>query len=245
MEDNTKFQSQAKKYLRSHDFDSIKLSPFPSFSWWQLLLLPVVAWILYQGMLYGLSYFLGHHENFFNFLSGLTNLLVFGAFFWFFGLRSKKLTPYEVRLTPVDFGSKRWLIGAMIISGILLVLRITLIVILLDIFPSLSPGPSSPAEPTPFLIDFIVIAILVPIGEELFFRGLLYKGLRQKTTIGWAILISSIFFGVAHFSLLQGITAFISGFVMAYFYEKSESFYIPLLMHVINNGVIVVLYHFL
>jgi CAAX protease family protein len=51
------------------------------------------------------------------------------------------------------------------------------------------------------VILFLVIG--APIVEELFFRGLLLKGLMARLPVPAAILISALLFGLAHFETVQ------------------------------------------
>ncbi|WP_371804444.1 lysostaphin resistance A-like protein [Candidatus Lokiarchaeum ossiferum] len=244
MDKTIHYNRKVEKYVNTHNFDSIDFQPFQTFKWFQLLLAPILAWLIYQGLLFGLHYFLGKNQNLFNYLAGLTNLIVFGGFFWIFGLRSRKLDLLITGIKPIEFGSKKWILLAILSATALLIVRIVLMVILIDLFPGISPPSGTSPDPSPFLLDFTVTALMVPIGEELFFRAFLFKGLCQKTHVWIAIIVSSIFFGVAHFSILQGISAFIFGIVVAYFYHRSESIYIPILMHMINNGLLTILLHF-
>lgn len=245
MEKTHKRNRQIEKYLNTHNFDSNNLTPFPSFNWVQLIILPVIAWFIYQVLLFGLDYILESYPNVFNILAGLTNLIIFGGFFWFFGLHSRKLDLFTTGIKPVQFGNKKWVFLAILTAIILLILRILLTTLLIDLLPMINPSSGASTDLSPFWIDFAVTALMVPIGEELFFRAFLFKGLCQKTKVWTAIMLSSIVFGVAHFSILQGISAFISGIVLAYFYVRSESLYIPILMHMINNGLLVIILHFL
>jgi membrane protease YdiL (CAAX protease family) len=83
---------------------------------------------------------------------------------------------------------------------------------------------------------FIVGVILAPIVEEIFFRGFLFQGFRQK--YGWvtAMLLSSAIFGVAHMDLVALIPTFILGNVLAYVYHRSNSVWPGVILHFIVNG---------
>ncbi|MCF0142966.1 MAG: CPBP family intramembrane metalloprotease [Parasporobacterium sp.] len=85
-------------------------------------------------------------------------------------------------------------------------------------------------------------AILVPIAEELTFRGLIYN--RIKSSLGFwpAALISSAVFGIAHLNLAQGVYAFFLGLVMAAVYKYADHIIAPVLVHVGANGATVLLY---
>lgn len=83
----------------------------------------------------------------------------------------------------------------------------------------------------------IGIGILAPIAEELFFRGLLYDFFRQKLGVNWAIAISSILFGFAHFDSLAVVgSAMVMGVAMAYAVERTKSLWVSIFMHIATNA---------
>jgi membrane protease YdiL (CAAX protease family) len=83
----------------------------------------------------------------------------------------------------------------------------------------------------------IGIGVLAPIAEELFFRGLLYDFFRQKLGVNWAIAISSILFGFAHFDSLAVVgSAMVMGVAMAYAVERTRSLWVSIFMHIATNA---------
>jgi len=87
------------------------------------------------------------------------------------------------------------------------------------------------------LLMLIGVGILAPIAEELFFRGLLYDFFRRKTGVRWAVAISSILFGLAHFdSLAVMLSALVMGVVMAITVERTGSIRMSIYMHIATNS---------
>ena len=85
---------------------------------------------------------------------------------------------------------------------------------------------------------FILVGgVFAPIVEEIFFRGFLFQGFRQR--YGWiaGIVISSVIFAAAHFDLVAFIPTFMLGAVLAYIYHRSNSVWPGIILHVINNAV--------
>jgi uncharacterized protein len=83
---------------------------------------------------------------------------------------------------------------------------------------------------------FFVGAVLAPIVEEMFFRGFLFQGFRQK--YGWivAALLSSAIFAAAHLDLVALIPTFILGCVLAYMYHASNSVWPGIILHFLVNA---------
>lgn len=87
---------------------------------------------------------------------------------------------------------------------------------------------------SPYLFAFTTV-IVTPIAEELFFRGFLFKGFRQK--YGWvnAMLLSSLFFALLHGQVAALIPTFLLGSLFAYLYQRSESVFPGMFLHFIVN----------
>ena len=84
----------------------------------------------------------------------------------------------------------------------------------------------------------LLIGVLAPISEELFFRGFLFAGLRQRLSLWPAVVISGLLFGLVHAP--SGITTVIPlallGGILAWFYAYNGSLWPSVFMHMVNNG---------
>lgn len=83
---------------------------------------------------------------------------------------------------------------------------------------------------------FLVGVVVAPVVEEIFFRGFLFQGFRQK--YGWvaAILLSSFIFAAAHLDPVSFIPTFILGSVLAYVYHRSNSLWPGIIFHFMVNA---------
>jgi len=89
------------------------------------------------------------------------------------------------------------------------------------------------------LIHFkLMVAFLIPISEELFFRGVLFKYFRQTRPFVFSAGVSAIIFAVLHITPPLIIFAFLLGLTSAYVYEKSGSLFSPIIVHAVNNNFI-------
>lgn len=86
-----------------------------------------------------------------------------------------------------------------------------------------------------FPVQIVCLGILVPISEELVFRGLLFQRLRERGTFLQAALYSAVVFGLMHMNMVQMLYGFILGMMLAYVYEKYGSVKAPILAHMTMN----------
>ncbi len=84
-------------------------------------------------------------------------------------------------------------------------------------------------------VQIIVLGILMPMSEELVFRGLLFKRLRERGTYLQSALYSALVFGFMHMNLVQMTYGFVLGMMLAYFYEKYGSVKAPIAAHIAMN----------
>lgn len=93
---------------------------------------------------------------------------------------------------------------------------------------------------TPFVMQVICLGIVIPLAEELMFRGILYKRYRERQNFWYSAICSSLLFSFMHVSLTQMLYTFLLGLMLAYVYEKFGSFCAPFVLHVfINMGSII------
>lgn len=83
--------------------------------------------------------------------------------------------------------------------------------------------------------------ILAPIAEELVFRGLTFRRMREYTGFWPAALVSAALFGLYHMNLGQGIYAFIFGILLAAVYDRFQNLLAPVLIHFAANALSVIL----
>jgi hypothetical protein len=84
-----------------------------------------------------------------------------------------------------------------------------------------------------------LLAVVVPIGEEMFFRGFVYGGLRARWGVTIALLISAAFFAVVHLQIVHGLPVFVLGIGFALIYERTGSLLPAIVAHGVNNVVAV------
>ena len=83
------------------------------------------------------------------------------------------------------------------------------------------------------LLNFLMVVIVAPVLEEFFVRGILLTRWTVKWRVTTAVIVTSIAFSLPHVINLIGMFCF--GCVMAVFYIRTKSLFIPICIHVINN----------
>lgn len=97
-----------------------------------------------------------------------------------------------------------------------------------------------------FGVGLLLYTVVSPLAEEIVFRGVIYNRLRhgalERGATGQgqaaAIVVSGLLFGVYHGNLVQGIYGCCMGILMAYLYEETQAFCIPILFHASANCVV-------
>ena len=94
------------------------------------------------------------------------------------------------------------------------------------------------------LLNICLIALMPAICEEIFFRGFILTSFRcNKESYVGAIIASGILFGIMHMDFIRIIPTSILGMTFAYAVCKTNSIFVSMFMHFLNNGFAVVLTH--
>ena len=89
--------------------------------------------------------------------------------------------------------------------------------------------------------NMIVMAIIPAFGEELLFRGLLQKSLFKKIgKIHISIFITALLFSAIHLHLDGLLPRFFLGIILGYLFYWSQSLWIPIIAHFINNAMAII-----
>jgi len=84
-------------------------------------------------------------------------------------------------------------------------------------------------------------SIVTPFFEEIMFRGLIQSTIRSYVAGPWlAIIISSAVFTIVH-PQAHWAAVFVLGMLLGYSYEKSGSLFRPMFIHVLFNGLTIML----
>lgn len=123
-----------------------------------------------------------------------------------------------------------------ILMGIALSIVLSILIDLLtQLFPSYEEVSNRITSQTSSILNIMCIVVLVPIYEEIIFRGIIFNHLKENYKIGTAIVVQALLFGIAHGNIVQSIYTFILGIVLALMYMYFNSIYANIMLHMIFN----------
>ena len=147
--------------------------------------------------------------------------------------REKSLSAIGLVSTRIYAGLKKGLIWAVLFgfaAGIVL-----FVIYLLGINVPTLFQMQLPAGIPEFATFFLIGAIIGPIAEEIFFRGILY-GFFRKWGILAALILSTLFFVLPHTSGNSiPVTQLIGGILFAASYELEKNLLVPITIHSLGN----------
>jgi membrane protease YdiL (CAAX protease family) len=89
-------------------------------------------------------------------------------------------------------------------------------------------------------MDHVMIGIaaicLAPVGEELFFRGVLYPAIRRAGFPRVAFWGTSVLFALIHWNLATFLPLLLLALVLAWLYEKTDNLLAPIAAHCFFNA---------
>src|SRR5207244_1470775 len=95
----------------------------------------------------------------------------------------------------------------------------------------------------PLPIAILIIGFGPAIGEELWCRGFLGRGLVGNYGPVAGAFLTSFLFGLIHIEPRQAMVAMLMGLVLHYTYLMTRSLLVPMLLHLLNNSLAVTASH--
>ncbi len=89
--------------------------------------------------------------------------------------------------------------------------------------------------PIDLSLYFFVALLVGPVLEEVIYRGILYSPYRKKYGPAKAVIITSLFFTMAHYAF----PSFLFSLLLTTLYEKTESIIPPIIAHSIHNLLVI------
>jgi membrane protease YdiL (CAAX protease family) len=148
----------------------------------------------------------------------------------------KPLHPWQFGLKPTRFWPAfGWTVAALAVFYVAVAIYTQLVG-----EPEQTTADDIGADESDFLLISagVLFVFFAPIGEELFFRGLMYGALRNSLSPVRAMLVVGVVFGLLHAtSGIEAVPALILlGILFCWIYEKTGSLYPCIALHAFNNA---------
>ncbi len=99
-------------------------------------------------------------------------------------------------------------------------------------------------SPAGLTLNLLVIALIPALGEELLFRGLLQRLLGEWTrNIHAGVIITAFIFSALHLQFFGFLPRFVLGLMLGYLLEITQSLWVPIFAHFVNNATLVILFY--
>lgn len=90
-------------------------------------------------------------------------------------------------------------------------------------------------------ILLVVVVLVAPFAEEIFFRGYLYSAFKKAWGVNAGLFLSSLLFAMAHMELYSFIPIFFIGWILAYIFEKTKSLFPIIFLHAVYNLILIII----
>lgn len=88
-----------------------------------------------------------------------------------------------------------------------------------------------------YILAFVALVVLVPIAEEVLFRGYLYGKMRKVAPIWLSVILTSVLFGAVHGAWNLAVDMFALGVVLSLLREMTGRLWAPILLHMLKNAI--------
>jgi len=93
-------------------------------------------------------------------------------------------------------------------------------------------------------MNLLIVALIPAIGEELLFRGVLLRLMKEMThSIHLAVIFSALLFSAIHLQFYGFFPRFLLGLILGYSFVFTQNLWVPIFLHLVNNASSVVVYY--
>ena len=85
-------------------------------------------------------------------------------------------------------------------------------------------------------LSVLMVVVVGPFAEEVFFRGFIFAALRQRLGLIWALAVGGAIFAVFHVEPTIMLPIFVTGVLLAWLYHKTGTIWPPLVAHALQNA---------
>lgn len=119
--------------------------------------------------------------------------------------------------------------GSQMLNDLIILFRLN------ELFPSYTELSEATMVGQPVWLLILTVGVLAPVAEELVFRGLVFRRMKDWMKPGLAIVLSSLIFGLYHGNMVQFLYATLMGIMLAVIYNRTGTLRTSILAHVTAN----------
>ncbi|MDD5658991.1 MAG: CPBP family intramembrane metalloprotease [Actinomycetota bacterium] len=172
----------------------------------------------------------------FSVLYGIQIILMTGVV-WFFAIYWRRSKCRDLGLRYYSIIKTVWYSFLALI--LIIIINFIYVFLMTRIF-KISPPPSKFEElvsnkNVSSTMLLVIVSVIAPVCEEIFFRGFLYQGFKRKWGVFAGIIISSFLFAAAHLDLYNFMPLMAIGWILAYIFHKTKSLFPVIFLHAVYN----------
>ena len=153
--------------------------------------------------------------------------------FYYLIMRTRKIKLYQYcKFKKIDFLTVILIIVTVLGFSIFIQ---PIVEILTKLFPSYNEINKTFTEASNNVFSILCITLLIPIFEEILFRGMILNDIKRKINVTAAVFIQGVLFGVYHMNIVQGIYAAFLGIILGFIYVWTESIISTIIAHITFN----------
>lgn len=178
----------------------------------------------------------------FSVLYGIQVLLMLGVV-WFFAIHRRKSNLKDLGLKYFSIGQTVWYTFISLIF--IFIVSFAYVYLMNSLF-----GIEAPSSKIYTLVRnrsisgnilLIIVAVVAPLSEEIFFRGFLYSAFKKSWGVNAGLFLSSFLFALVHLEFYSFIPLMIIGWLLAYLFEKTKSLMTPIFLHGVYNLILILI----
>lgn len=150
------------------------------------------------------------------------------------------LRPTDERLLVFDRPQSRWRLLAAVV-GVILLIGGNLVTEALSRLVAVERRTLVEFTSTTgaTIVLWVRSGLLVPLVEEVLFRGVIFNWLRAHGSVRLAVLVSALLYSAVHLNPVASVSLFLRGIVLTWLYYQSESLLVPIVAHAAGNSAII------
>lgn len=178
----------------------------------------------------------------FSVLYGIQVILMVGVV-WFYAIYWRRARWRDLGFSYYSFIKTIWY--SFLALLLIMLINFVYVILMTRVF-KISP-PSSKIEElitnknVSYIMLLIVVSVIAPVCEEIFFRGFLFQGFKKRWGVPAGMLISSFLFSAAHLDLYNFLPLLAIGWVLAYLFHKTKSLLPVIFLHAIYNLILILI----